>query len=347
MSQRAFGPCKINESFSRDGCAPSQMKSICLVMIVRNEAAIIRRCLDSVKGWITRWVICDTGSSDNTREIIREVLRGIPGELHDVPWVNFEHNRSAGMKLAKGKADYHLLIDADMTLNVASEFRHELTADAYLIRFTGSLDYAVARLVNDRHDWRYLGVTHEYVHSDTAASRAELPVVTMTDHADGSSRVIKYQRDIELLIKALETEPENARYWFYLAQSYRDIGFGKQAMDCYAKRASMGGWEEEVWYSLYQIARLTHASALPWPNALAAYLQAYQYRPTRLEPLLPVARFYREAGQFQLGFLFSRAVAETLYPSDLLFIEKPVYEGDLLAEFAQCCRALGLQPGQH
>src|SRR5262245_49038382 len=99
------------------------MKSICLVMIVRNESAVVRRCLDSVKGVISHWVICDTGSTDDTAIIIEETLKGIPGTLYRTPWVDFGHNRSLALQLARGKADYHLLIDADMVVNVRREFR--------------------------------------------------------------------------------------------------------------------------------------------------------------------------------------------------------------------------------
>src|SRR6266446_2172189 len=88
-------------------------KTICLCMIVKDEAAVICRCLESVKPIINHWVICDTGSTDRTPDIIRETLSGIPGTLHQVPWVDFGYNRTQALKLAKGKADYHLLLDAD------------------------------------------------------------------------------------------------------------------------------------------------------------------------------------------------------------------------------------------
>src|SRR5207253_8341109 len=104
------------------------LKTICLVMIVKNEAAVIGRCLDSVKGIINHWVICDTGSTDGTQQVIEESLRGIPGQLEQVPWVDSGHNRTQALKFAKGKADYHLLIDADMTVTVHGEFRDKLAA---------------------------------------------------------------------------------------------------------------------------------------------------------------------------------------------------------------------------
>ena len=46
--------------------------SICLNMIVRNESTIIRRLFDSVLPIIDTYCICDTGSTDNTKEVIRE-----------------------------------------------------------------------------------------------------------------------------------------------------------------------------------------------------------------------------------------------------------------------------------
>ena len=88
-------------------------KTVCLNMIVKNEARVIEKCLASVKPLIDSWVIVDTGSSDDTQSIIRKYMADLPGELHEKPWVNFAHNRNEALQLAKEKADYVLLIDAD------------------------------------------------------------------------------------------------------------------------------------------------------------------------------------------------------------------------------------------
>ena len=288
-------------------------------------------------------MICDTGSTDNTKKRIRELLKGIPGRIHNDAWVNFGHNRSLGLERAKGKADYHLLIDADMVLNVHPGFdQSALIEDAYNLRFEGALDYQVIRLVSDRHDWRYVGVTHEHVHCDDAKPPVTLPSLTVTHHEDGGSRADKYERDTRLLTEALAKEPGNSRNTYYLAQSYRDIGDYARALDWYEKRALMGGWEEEVWSALYQMARMQQALGHDWRVVMQSYLQAYNFRPSRLEPMLPVARFYREHQQYSLGYLFSRAVTETGYPNDTLFIEKPVYEYELLMEYGICCYWLGM-----
>ena len=91
------------------------MSTLCLNMIVKNEEAVIERALSSVLDIIDYWCIVDTGSTDRTKEIILEVLGDIPGELVESEWVNFGHNRTESVELANGKADYILLMDADMT----------------------------------------------------------------------------------------------------------------------------------------------------------------------------------------------------------------------------------------
>lgn len=314
---------------------------VCLVMIVKNEAAILERCLESVRPLISYWVICDTGSTDQTREIIRSKLDAIPGELYIDPWVNFGHNRTLSLERARGKADYHLLIDADMVVNRTAPLP-ELTADAYLLRFTGWCEYSVIRLVSDRHIWFYRGVTHEHVSSETSRTTESLPQLTVTHHEDGSSRTEKYERDIALLERGVLDETENARYAYYLAQSYRDSQGYDRALEWYQKRALMGGWEEERWHAVYQVGKMQALLHCDWRMVLNTYLQAYNFRPTRLEPIYHIANFYREQGQYPLGYHFARLVYEVPYPlGDILFVERDVYEYLLPLEYAMCCQGTG------
>ncbi|HEX3250433.1 MAG TPA: glycosyltransferase, partial [Pyrinomonadaceae bacterium] len=101
----------------------SQLKqTICLNMIVRNEAAVIERCLNSVKGFIDHWVIVDTGSTDGTQQLIRQCMRNLPGELIERPWIDFAHNRSEALEFARGKSDYVFVIDADELLVQDQDF---------------------------------------------------------------------------------------------------------------------------------------------------------------------------------------------------------------------------------
>lgn len=93
------------------------MTTICLNMVIGNEAEVIRRCLESVANHIDYWVVNCNGSDESER-IVREVLSHVPGEVLNDPWRNFAHNRSIVAKAARGKADFHFCIDADEELRV-------------------------------------------------------------------------------------------------------------------------------------------------------------------------------------------------------------------------------------
>src|ERR1700733_11066955 len=111
---------------------PADRPTICLNMIVKNEAKVIARCLESVKPILSSWVIVDTGSTDGTQAIIRSVMKDIPGELHERPWKDVGHNRTEAIELARGKGDYLFVIDADDVLAIGPRFvMPKLTKDAY------------------------------------------------------------------------------------------------------------------------------------------------------------------------------------------------------------------------
>ena len=142
----------------------STYKTITLVMIVKNESKVIQRCFDSVKDYIDYWIICDTGSTDGTQDLIKNYFENanIPGKLYEHKWVNFGFNRSLAISLAKGKSDYSLLLDADFLFKIKDKtFKNNLISDGYQIKYEGNLDYRQTLFVKSSLDWKYVGVTHE------------------------------------------------------------------------------------------------------------------------------------------------------------------------------------------
>ena len=98
--------------------------TLCLNMIVKNEGRIIERLLESVSPIIDFYCICDTGSTDNTKEIIKSFFdkKNINGIIFDEQFVNFAHNRNVSLKKCVGLTDYVLLMDADMILEIKPGF---------------------------------------------------------------------------------------------------------------------------------------------------------------------------------------------------------------------------------
>lgn len=314
---------------------------LCLNMIVRNEAANIERCLRSAEPYISAWVIHDTGSLDETPQIIERFFSesGIPGHLSIVPFTNFQDSRNSALRAAQRSDldfDYLLLMDADMefVVEIPAVLR-TLSAPAYMVSQVNSITYYNTRLVRRDHKAVYQGVTHEYL--VTEADR--LHGVWFKDHADGSNRAGKFQRDIDLLQGALAKDPQDARSQFYLAQSLRDAGLFTQALEAYKSRVSMGGWDQEVWYSLLQIAAVIERMG---DNPESAYMAAFNARPSRAEPLVELARFHRQRDQWASAMLYARAASVIPYPKeDVLFIDDSAYSWRPWDEIAICAWYVG------
>jgi len=316
-------------------------QTVCLNMIVKDEAHVIRRCLDSVRPLIDRWLIVDTGSSDGTQDVVREALRDVPGELVERPWVDFGHNRSQALELARARGDYLFFIDADDVLEFEPGFvRPALTEQAYELEIRyGELLYRRVCLVDASLPWRWLGVLHEYLEAGRPVSRALLPGVAMRIVGGGGRSQLeqreKFARDAQVLERALAGEPGNARYAFYLAQSLRDAGEPVRALAAYERRAAMGGFAEEVFVSLLQAARLARALGHPRAEVIDRYLRAHDARPVRAEPLGDLAGYLRECGdRWSSAYLVARHALEIPQPPDVLFVEPEWYRWRSLDEFA-------------
>jgi glycosyltransferase involved in cell wall biosynthesis len=96
--------------------------TICLNVIVKDETPMIRRCLESVRPLIDSWVIVDTGSTDGTQDVIRDVYGDLPGELYERPWRGFDGSRTEAIELARARADYLLFVDADDVMEMVPAF---------------------------------------------------------------------------------------------------------------------------------------------------------------------------------------------------------------------------------
>lgn len=333
-----FSLCFLAFSF---GLNANQPKTICLNMIVKNESKAIERCLESVKNFVDYWVIFDTGSTDGTQEIIKEYMKGIPGELHEAPWVDFAHNRNLALEVAKNKGDYSLFIDADEIL-VGSKpcAKQDLTKDYYIaiVRRMG-VDCPTILMVNNQLDWKWKGVLHEEVIATQAKTFGTLKeVMKVCDQEDGyrSQDPKKYYKDAQTLEKALENEPNNSRYVFFLAQSYFVIQEYALALKNYGKRINMGGWNEEIFWSLYSIGLCQEGLKVSSNVIIDSYCKAFQYRPIRAEPLFRLAQLYRTNGNSLLGYIVLNFALSIPMPQETMYVEHWIYDYGLLLEFSNC-----------
>lgn len=139
----------------------------------------------------------------------------------------------------------------------------------------------------------------------------------------------------------VERDPNDVHAVFHLAQSYFHWGDFGTARSWYARRIDMGGDEQEIFYAMYRIAQALAHLGEPWPNVQDAYLKAWQFRPTRAEPLYDIAHRYRVNQDYWLGYLFAERAAQIPCPEQDLYIRGPVYAWQATDEQAVCASWIG------
>ena len=306
--------------------------TICLAMIVKNEAHILKRCLDSVLPYIDQWVICDTGSTDRTSSVVFDVLGELPGTLYNDDWVDFGANRTLALQRAAQRGcDYILVIDADEVLIVEDPLAFSgLDGDAYRVEMQSAdgIHWPRVNLMRSVLNWRYVGVIHEYATCEPEGGERQLLGAHMWTDGGGARGVDpdKAQRDLNIMQKSVIDEPDNWRYWFYLAQGYEVAGDIDSALETYERRIKMGGASEDVWFSRYRTAHL-YMLKNEWQRAIVRYLAAFQLDPSRAEPLFWLAQSYLDRGQDAVAMVFLEEHAVLPHPGPMrIFVETKIYD---------------------
>lgn len=321
-------------------------------MIVKNESKRLPTLFESLKDVIDYYVIVDTGSTDNTPKLIKEVMDGygIEGEVHHHEWVNFGVCRNVALKRAVGKAEYILIIDADEELNYTDkDFFKNLTKDYYsLKRKYSSIEYYLPAILNisnnNELEWEWKGPVHNYLNSKSKTTEnVDIKKVWIRSHVHGGAKSHnvtskqKYMRDVKLLKEELKRVPNDTRSTFYLAQSYKDAGDNKKAIKWYKKRVELGGWAEEVYMSLYNIGICKQRMGCDFENeVLYDYLRAYNFRKTRLEALYAIVRYYRTHKRYNEGYCYGLLGYRNEFPKDVLFVNTGIHSHMFLDELAVC-----------
>ena len=323
--------------------SPPSPPTLCLNMIVKNEGKIITRLFDSVSKLLDCYCICDTGSTDDTCEIITKYFeeKGIPGKIIVEPFVNFAHNRNVALTGCYQMSDYILLLDADMILQNFNFDKNALICGDSFCILQGNDDffYYNTRIVKNNGLYSYIGVTHEYINtpSGNITVNIEKNLLFISDIGDGGSKSDKFERDILLLSKGIEENPTNDRYHFYLANSYADLNQNEKAIEMYKKRIALQGWQQEVWFSYYKIG-LLYKRMGNISEAILYWLEGYNYFQDRIENLYEIINYYRIKGECKTAMIFYNLAKEILNKnlnwSVYLFLQNDIYTYKLEYEYS-------------
>lgn len=319
-------------------------QSICLNMIVKNEAHIIEKTLTKLLEYFkfSYWVISDTGSTDNTIEIINSFFKSknIPGELVEEQWKDFGYNRSFALEKAFNKSDYLLIFDADDSIEGDLTLPAQLTMDMYMLKFGPGFFYWRPLLVNNRVKWCFKGVVHEFltskenIHTSNQNLEGNYHIVSGRS-GDRNKQGNKYLRDAQLLEEALKTEKDQGminRYWFYTAQSYKDAGQVDQAIPYYLKVIEGNCWNQEQYISCMYLGNIYKNHKNDEINAIKYYLMTDQFDSERIEGLTTACEmFYNQKNHYLVNQIYNDFISKKKISMDSkLFVDSTLYNDQII-----------------
>ena len=332
--------------------------------IVKNEAHVIERMLNSIKSIIDCAVFVDTGSTDGTQDVIKKwgESNNIPCFVYDRPFDNFENSRNYAMEMVKEKADYAFWLDADETMEIDPKVfdKHKLDKDLYMFNtYIGAMKYTRNECWNTSKAFRWYGPVHEFIVCDEQGiSSGLMDGIIVKVQMDGGSWKgnipDKYKKHSAILEDYIDNKDRNARWVFYTAQSYHDSASIpdnraenderlRRSLKYYKERISRtDGYEEERFYSQFRVGTIMKVLEEPWYKVHQEFLKAYAMDPLRAEPIKAIVDYYLNTGEWNMAYLYSKFGkvnfhGKNPYPTRLLFVDESLYAWRFLEVHAAAC----------
>lgn len=312
------------------------MTKACFVAIVKNEASCIRRCLESAKNICSTYIISDTGSSDDTIEVIKKAGEdfGMTGVVLQNQWVNYSYNRNIVMEAAhKTDAEYILWNDAD-DYYLTTEGHYPTEEDAkQMFEELDSSDRSMFGILMERNGLQYQRVCilknnqlfvwkspkHEYLVGTKDNIRGMYSKIMVQGTDDGNTRKDpdRQKRDVKLFIDYIYQNggPKNcSREVFYLAQEY--ACFDKENSILYYKMylELPNTYIQEKYVTLYRLYQFTQE---------VEYLEkAINLIPRRLEAYYELIKHYNDCKDYFKALMYANLASEIRnpHPDDMFSI---------------------------
>eukprot|EP00658_Telonema_sp_P-2_P006498 TRINITY_DN1245_c0_g1_i13.p1 TRINITY_DN1245_c0_g1~~TRINITY_DN1245_c0_g1_i13.p1 ORF type:complete len:430 (-),score=110.38 TRINITY_DN1245_c0_g1_i13:319-1563(-) len=320
-------------------------------VIVKDEMVVLPAMLDSLRGEVDAFMICDTGSSDGTPEFARQYLEkhGLRGQVVSHLWQDFGHNRNLCMASLQEQwpdMEYILCPDADFVFKSTGPWKDSLRADsvAIMLEFDAAFFRSVRLVATSHRDCSWKGTVHEYLTcTNGTRGRVEYLSATVKNTNDTPSRRLQKSSKYYLLLRDhLAEHPKDPRTLFYLGQTHEEMGNYQEAIRYYKQRVELqSGFREEIFYSLYSIGVCKQKAGAKIEEYAVDLIAAYEKDPARIEPIYMLVRAYRLAGRYQMGLLYGASVLGTELPHRSLWVRDDIYEWRLADEMSLCYHKAG------
>lgn len=325
--------------------------TIGLVMMVKNEKKRLHVTLNSVLGYVDALIIYDTGSTDNTIEIVKDFSEKNKINLYLIQgsFKDFSTSRNVVLDYAdKIDVNYLLLMDCNDELQGGAKLR-EYTAqifnDEHYSGFmvcqhwwSGKHDrYYNMRLVRARTGWRYNGSVHEWMGNKKYGDledpnirphvvRLPSDIILYQDRTQDDDKTSKrFIRDKFLLLKDYKKDPTDSRTLYYLAQTCDCLKEYDEAFYYSRLRTKYKGFDEEVFHAYMRCGMMGAHMRQEWEDVLPWFMKAYEHS-NRVEPLIKLASYYYHEKVWHIAYMYTSTACSLEYPSNLLlFVDTRAY----------------------
>ena len=322
MTKNSFISHKFTSSWMKQNDMPIKKvtPTMCFATMCKNEAHCILETLESCYRFCHYWVVCDTGSTDNTCELIVNFFKekNIPGELFHDEWVGFGYNKTLMFERCYKKTDYIIHPDADDLIVGNFEFTNEDAGKlAYNIQIKrGGIQYSGLVIWNNNYHWKICGNAHTIA---KCLDNDGLEYGNLThknfwllsrDTGSRSNDSDKYYKDALILQKqfidtSLFDEDElNSRSIFYTAQSFYDCGKYEEAMKWYMIYTKLKDiWNEEEFESYMRISDCMKTLLFEECYIVGYLNKAINLFRDRAEPFYRLGLYYYEKGKYNIAYI--------------------------------------------
>ena len=334
--------------------------TICFVTMCKNEEHCIKTTLESVYKYIDYWIVCDTGSTDNTCDIVKNffIEKNIPGELFIDEWKGFAINKSLMFERAYKKTDFVLHLDADDFLvgNLNKKLLIQSKDDIYDFNYIrGTIKFKTSSLYNNQIKWKYVGVAHNLIKcidkNNLSISSLFVTDDLWVDNNERGSRKFdpnKYINDAlklkEQFFETLFEDPDDLMYRsvFYTAQSYMDSKHCKEAIQWYTLFTKLKNtWTEEFFESNLRIALCMIHLGFNEEKIKTQIHKTIDIFPDRAEPYYVIGKYYNDKSNCEMGYYYLKQASNKnlseISKKYILFVNKFNYGKYVNDELSVAC----------
>jgi predicted O-methyltransferase YrrM len=297
--------------------------------------------------YFDRCTILDTGSTDDTIDIINRVLVGKKkGQLFQEPFINFRDSRNRCLDLAGNSCKFLTMLDDTYVIQGGlREFLTEVRGDQLATSFTIYIQsddtiYGSNRIIKNKSGLRYVHRIHEVI-TDKNNINIVIPkeLVTIDDRRFDymeTRTMERKQLDLKLLFEEVEENPHDPRAYYYLAQTYNLLEDYEKSFYYFTKRAEFtnSGFVQERVDALFESARIANFKLnKPWEMVEELYNKCYKADESRPESLYFIGIHYYLENNMRKAYGYFKKAFEIGFPVHCQYSLKPTLSYHFLPKF--------------